>query len=408
MEIRVIRSKDEHQRALKEVERLVLRDPAAGTSDGDRLELLALLIEDYERKAFPIETPDPIEAIEFRMEEQGLKQRDLIPFLGSKSRVSEVLSRKRPLTVQMIRGLSEGLGIPIGLLVSKPTEASPPSAEIQDIEWTKFPFKEMKKRGWFQGFAKSADQSPEIVLRAFFSQLPSVRESVALYRRTLKSEKISDKAYYSTLAWTARVLIRARQVDKALVGRFSPSKLSLEVLRDLARLSWFENGPRLAIEFLEKCGIAVVVEPRLTNALVDGAALLSERGVPVIGLTLRIDRVEYFWFTLLHEVVHIWKHIQDRGEAFIDRVENMGVSVSTDKEANRIARDAFVPRALWTRSAAFLAPTRQNVQALADQCHIHPAIVVGRLQFETGRYESFRDLLGQDMVRRHFPEISFT
>src|ERR1700733_4411010 len=148
MEIRVIRSKEEHQKALNEVERLVLKDPATQTAEGDRLELLALLIEDYEKKAFPIDTPDPIEAIEFRMEEQGLKQRDLVPFLGSKSRVSEVLGRKRPLTVQMIRPLSEGLGIAVGLLVSKPTEPSSTVAEDQ-LEWGKFPFKEMKKRGWF-------------------------------------------------------------------------------------------------------------------------------------------------------------------------------------------------------------------------------------------------------------------
>jgi HTH-type transcriptional regulator / antitoxin HigA len=401
MDIRVIKNTEEHAIALAEAQRLVMRDPAPGTPDGDRLELLALLIEDFEKRSFPFETPDPIEAIEFRMEELGLKQRDLVPFLGSKSRVSEVLSRKRPLTIQMIRSLSEGLDIPVELLISRPQEEQP--KEESGLDWGKFPFKEMKKRGWFDELAISkGSDTAEAVLQAFFSQLAGARAASALYRRTLKGEKLSDKAFYSALAWTARVLVRASHIDKALVGRFSPSKLSIDVLKDLARLSWFGNGPKLAMEFLEKLGILVIIEPRLTSALIDGAAMLSDRGVPVIGMTLRIDRIDYFWFTLLHEVVHIWKHIQDRNEAYVDRVENMGLSVNTDKEANRIARDVFVPRALWTRSPAFLNPSKQNIQQLADECHIHPAIVVGRLQYETGRYESFRELLGQDSVRRLF------
>lgn len=411
MEIKVIRNRDDHEKALAEAQRLVVHDPARGSPEGDRLDLLALLIEDYEKRTFPVDVPDAVEAIEFRMEEQGLKQRDLIPFLGSKSRVSEVLSRKRPLTVQMIRALSEGLDIPVGLLVSPSTQSTQESlpVKVEELEWGKFPFSEMKKRGWFDNLLKGkAASSAEGLLRAFFSQGTNSRAVTALYRRTLKGERLSDKAFYATLAWTARVLLRASEIDRSLVGKFAPSKITVEVLRDLARLSWFENGPRLAVEFLEKCGIVVVIEPRLSGALVDGAAMLTDRGVPVIGLTLRIDRVDYFWFTLIHEVVHIWKHIQDQNEAYVDRVENMGSNVSSDKEANRVAKDAFIPRAIWARSPAFLSPTRENIQELADERHIHPAIVVGRLQYETGRYESFRDLLGQDSVRKCFPEVSFS
>src|SRR5258708_6824948 len=98
MEPRVIKSDRDYHAVLHDAEQLVARDPAAGSSDADRLELLTLLIEDYERRQFPFETPDPIDAIDFRMHEQGLRQKDLVALLGSRSRVSEVLARKRPLT----------------------------------------------------------------------------------------------------------------------------------------------------------------------------------------------------------------------------------------------------------------------------------------------------------------------
>ena len=149
--------------------------------------------------------------------------------------------------------------------------------------------------------------------------------------------------------------------------KFDPSRITPSLLRELGQLSWYEEGPRLAVEFLAKYGIALVVEPRLPNTRLDGAAMLMDNMMPVIGLTLRFPRVDYFWFTLLHELAHVWKHLNDVNEAFIDRVENIGSKLSLEKEANRIARDALIPRAIWKRSAAFLAPTKQSIFELADQ-----------------------------------------
>lgn len=119
MELEILKNDIEHRSALKEAERLVALDPSSTTPDGERLALQALLIEDYEKRAYQFEALDPIEIIEFRMAEQGLRQKDLVPMLGSKSRVSEVLGGKRPLTVQMIRALSNGLGIPADALIGK-------------------------------------------------------------------------------------------------------------------------------------------------------------------------------------------------------------------------------------------------------------------------------------------------
>jgi HTH-type transcriptional regulator / antitoxin HigA len=408
MEFRILKTEVEHKTALQEAERLVALDPSTGTVDGERLALLALLIEDYEKRAYQFEALDPIEIIEFRMTEQGLRQKDLVPLLGSRSRVSEVLGGKRPLTVQMIRALSSGLGIPADALIGREPSVTSNEDErnIEEIDWKRFPYREMERRGWFSA-AKISGKNAEEMLRSFLDQIVPNHQAATMFRRKFRGDKLDEKAYYSTLAWTARVLTRARDVENGL-PRFDPGKISADTLRDLARLSWFNNGPRLAVEFLSKCGIAVIVEPRLPNTVIDGAAMLSERGTPVIGLTLRIDRTDYFWFTLMHEVAHVWKHLNTADEAFVDRIERIASTEKTEQkenEANRIARDSFIRRAIWERASARLAPTHQSIQELADSLHIHPAIVAGRIQFESGHYENFREFLEQGTVLQHFSEV---
>lgn len=114
MEIRPIRTKADHRWALKEVERLWDANP--GTPDGDRVDVLVTLIEAYEEKHFPIAAPDPIAAIEFMLVQKGMTRRDLEPAIGSRGRVSEIMTRKRPLTLPMVRALSGLLDIPTEIL----------------------------------------------------------------------------------------------------------------------------------------------------------------------------------------------------------------------------------------------------------------------------------------------------
>jgi HTH-type transcriptional regulator / antitoxin HigA len=114
-EIRPIRSKRDHEAALKEVERLW--GAKVGTPEGDRLDVLATLIDAYEAKHYPIDPPDPIEAIKFRMEQQGLTRRDLEEIIGTRTRIAEVLNRKRGLSIAMIRRLHERLGISADVLI---------------------------------------------------------------------------------------------------------------------------------------------------------------------------------------------------------------------------------------------------------------------------------------------------
>jgi HTH-type transcriptional regulator/antitoxin HigA len=116
MEIKPIKTARDYQRALKEIDALM--DAKPNTSQGDRLDVLATLVSAWEEKHYPIDAPDPIEAIRFAMEQRGITRLELEPFIGSRARVSEVLNRKRPLTLPMIRRLHFGLGIPAEALLS--------------------------------------------------------------------------------------------------------------------------------------------------------------------------------------------------------------------------------------------------------------------------------------------------
>ncbi len=115
MKIKPIRTKEDYQKALERLEEIF--DAAKGTEQGDELEILSILIDNYEKDHFPIDLPDPIEAIKFRMEQLGMKQKDLADVVGYKSRVSEILNKKRKLSLEMIRNLSEKLKIPPEILI---------------------------------------------------------------------------------------------------------------------------------------------------------------------------------------------------------------------------------------------------------------------------------------------------
>ena len=115
MEIRPIKTEADYEVALAEIEQLF--EAESGTAEGDRLEILTTLVEAYEDAHYPIQPPDPIEEIRYYMESRGLVRRDLEPYIGSRARVSEILNRKRPLSLTMIRRLNKGLGIPAEVLI---------------------------------------------------------------------------------------------------------------------------------------------------------------------------------------------------------------------------------------------------------------------------------------------------
>ena len=119
MEITPIRTEKDYRAALRVVSTLVDQDPSPDTPEGERLDVLSTLIEAYERKHYPIDLPDPVEAIKFRMDQAGLSVKDLEPMIGQPNRVYEMLNHKRPLTLRMIRNLNKGLGISAQVLIAE-------------------------------------------------------------------------------------------------------------------------------------------------------------------------------------------------------------------------------------------------------------------------------------------------
>src|SRR3546814_9299663 len=149
--------------------------------------------------------------------------------------------------------------------------------------------------------------------------------------------RISDWISY---VCSSDLVIQTSRDKKSKLGRFDESTLNASFLKELAQLSWSERGPLLAVEYLEKHGIAVVIERHLKGTQLDGAALKDADGTPIVGLTLRHDRLDNFWFTLLHEVAHLWKHVSNQ-DAFLDDLDASSED-RREAEANRLAREAFI------------------------------------------------------------------
>jgi HTH-type transcriptional regulator/antitoxin HigA len=119
MDIRPIHTDADYKSTLREISNLMESDPELGTPDGDRLDILVTLVQAYEARHVPMTAPDPVEAIKFRMDQSGLSVKDLEPMIGKSNRVYEVLNRKRPLTLAMIRRLHQNLGIPADVLIAE-------------------------------------------------------------------------------------------------------------------------------------------------------------------------------------------------------------------------------------------------------------------------------------------------
>lgn len=294
----------------------------------------------------------------------------------------------------MIRALSVGLGISAETLVGLGDLSV---HEKKEIDWSKFPIKEMMARGWLERITNRGGDFTETLVKNYIAGA-GLQFGTASFRRTLSGAAKSPTTVYALYAWLARVIQRTRD-KKNRLGNFDKDWLTASVLRELAQMSWSERGPLVAIEYLKKHGISVVIEPQLKGTQLDGAALKDIDGTPIIALTLRFDRLDSFWFTLLHEVVHIWKHVDNETEAFVD-----DLSASSDDrreaEANRVAGEAFIPRLIWKRSDAYVSPSTDTIDRLARDLKIHPAIIVGRLHKETGNFALFNSMIGHHHVRK--------
>ena len=395
---KVIKTEEEYESALGRIEELMDAEPE--TAEGDELELLATLVEVYEEKHYPIALPDPIDAIRFRMEQAGLKQQDLVPYLGSRSKVSEVLNGKRPLSLKMIRALNTGLGIPAEALLHEPGASIPENNE--GLVWDKFPIKEMFKRGWFAEFtgslAEAKDKAEELV-RAFIGQVsPQVFHSVQL-RQPVRRDSKKDE--YALWAWLVRVLALAKKQD---VQKYKQKSINSGFMRRLVGLSYMEEGPKLAKEFLAKEGIHLITLEHLPKTHLDGAAMVLVTGNPVVGLTLRLDRLDNFWFCLCHELGHIALHSGIDSEAYFadDDLVSKSKGDRFEDEADEFAANSLIPPKAWKNAPVRNTISNVTIKQLADSLRVHPAIIAGRIRREQHNYKILSGLVGRGEVRKHF------
>lgn len=397
--IKVIKSEDEHEQALARLMTLMDANLQEGSPDADELELLAVLIEQFEVERYPIDPPDPIDAICFRMEQMGLKNKDLVPYIGSPSKVSEVLNRKRSLSLNMIRQLSQGLGISAEVLIREPVQQR---VNDMEIDWLAFPLMQMRQRGYIPDFtgslAELKEYAPELIGR-FMAPVNGFALKPALLRTTAhlrSNDKQTDS--YALWAWQAQVL-RKTQAE-TLASAYLPGTVTADWMRQLARLSWSEQGPRLAKEYLNRAGIHLVFEPHLPKTYLDGAVCIGHNGAPVVALTLRHDRLDNFWFTLMHELAHIALHMDSNQSWYLDDLESTGGD-ECEQQADALAKESLIPANDWS-AAAMTTPAA--VIALAQTLSISPCIVAGRVRHEAGDHalfnRQFRDkvksILGYD------------
>jgi HTH-type transcriptional regulator / antitoxin HigA len=402
--IKPIRTEEDYEATLLRIESLMMAE--AGTPEVDELEVLGTLVELYEEKHFPMGWPDPVEAIRFRMDQAGLSARDLVPLLGSRAKVSEVLSGKRSLTLQMIRALHEHLGIPAEVLLRQPGATLP---EVPtDIDWSRFPLAAMAKLGWIDSGLNFKDQAEEII-RSLMNRAGGINVlPEALYRKNDGTRQNAKMDAYALKAWCYQLLAQARA--SALPIAYRQGSITQDFARNLVRLSWLQEGPRLAKEFLANHGIHLIYLPHLPRTHLDGAALKLTDGTPVIGLTLRYDRLDNFWFCLCHELAHVALHMQKgMDEAFFDDLSLGDVEgIETDDkeaEADRWAQEALIPAEVWAASSVKENATPAAVVELAHELGIHPAIVAGRVRKELHNYRLLTHYVGNGEVRKFLNKV---
>jgi HTH-type transcriptional regulator/antitoxin HigA len=235
---------------------------------------------------------------------------------------------------------------------------------------------------------------------------------VALQRQRVRTGSEADP--YALLAWQCRVLLLAKSAP-------APKEFRVGILGDawmktLVQLSRFEDGPIRARKQLGEAGIVLVVEPHLSSTHLDGAALLGDNG-PIIGLTLRQDRLDNFWFVLLHELVHIKKHLKKGSvEDIFDEarsateglVDDSGAaSDELEREADQLAGEALISSEAWNTALARFIQSEDSVKSFAAQVRISPAIVAGRIRQEANNWTILGNLVGQGEVRKLFPDVRF-
>ena len=269
---------------------------------------------------------------------------------------------------------------------------------VEDRVWHELPVNEMAKRRWFD-----ATRGSDTIARAkeYFLEAVDPQFFTALHRKKMRGVTLPNK--YALLAWQTRVHELAKnRIDDEHIPEF---KFDERWLDELSGLTRHQHGPSSAIQLLAENGIVLVVEKHLPGTYLDGAAMLAISDHPIIGLTLRHDRLDNFWFTLLHELGHVYLHLFDglRNNYFDGDESSTGDSVEV--EADQFALNRLIPEQSWDQCLSRFSLSEEAVQLDADRLGIDASIIAGRIRKELGNYNILTQLVSNRQVRSQILEV---
>ncbi len=268
---------------------------------------------------------------------------------------------------------------------------------VENVVWHKLPIDEMAKRRWFD-----APRGTDVIERAKEYFLEDVGPQFVAALHGTKMRGVTVPSEYFLLAWQTRVHeLAKRRIDDEQIPAF---KLDERWLDELSKLTRCHHGPRSAIQLLAENGIVLVVEKHLPGTYLDGSAMLAISDHPIIGLTLRHDRLDNFWFTLFHELGHVYLHLFDglRYNYFDD--DESSATDSVELEADQFALNRLIPEQSWDQCVSRFSLSEEAVQLDADRLGIDASIIAGRIRRELGNYKILTQLVGCRQVEAQIME----
>lgn len=248
------------------------------------------------------------------------------------------------------------------------------------------PKKELIDRGWIRSEDDIESMMPML------SDIYAGRDNV-LFRKTNSANDLLCSAWLAKVSSYAKVVIATKNIpeysgiDKGYLSAFTKNSVDESIISKIPQI-------------LEEVGIIVVYERALPGMKLDGAVYRAESGHPVIGLSFRYHRLDYYWFTLLHELAHVALHFEQLEQPILDDLDDEENSEIIELQANRLAKSSFVERKLWRNCEPKYKKDPEAVINFANQVGVHPAIIAGFLRKEEGAYEMYSDIVNRIDVRQ--------
>lgn len=304
-------------------------------------------------------------------------------------------------SLRTLNRVAQALGVRLDVRLTAeglPITCAPKTEDDESALLMHCPATEMRNRGWLGTWETPSDLC--IQLRAF---LGTGSRFASAHFRGSKPGKAHEA---SLVCWLTKLEIEAERVN---VPRFSTRRLKSE-LPELVRLSVGDRGPVTAVAWLKDRGVRCVFIGHMEKTYLDGATMVLDDAKPAMGLTLRYDRLDNFWFTLLHEIGHIVLHRSElENHPMIDESIEEQSGDEIERQADHFACNAWVSPSVWTdfRRRVRDYPKLQDIEGFASDLQVSPALVAGRLRHELKRYRHYRQFVGENkvcaLIRESYP-----